>query len=66
MMVTCITNEFKEKIIFSLICLVLQFCEAMEHDGGSGPRLNDGSGVKLLLVGWYLMLVCSWTHRGST
>ena len=27
------------------------------HDGGSGPRLIDGPGLKYSLVGWCLMLV---------
>ena len=34
--------------------------------GRSGLRLYNGSGVKPQLVGWCLMLICSWTHRGST
>ena len=26
----------------------------------------DGSGIKLISLGWCLMFICSWTHRGST
>ena len=32
----------------------------------SGIILYDGSDVKLKSVGWCLMLISSWTHRGST
>ena len=38
----------------------------VSKDGVSGLILYDGSDVKRQLVGWCLMLICSWTHRGST
>ena len=41
-------------------------CMIDKTNGGPGLRLYDGSDVKLKSVGWYLMLICSWTHRGST
>ena len=47
-------------------CLVWLWFPLWLHGGGSGLRLCDGFGVKLLSVGWCLVLICSWTHRGST
>ena len=38
------------------------------HDGGSGPRLYDGSDVFVALIGGLVpdVLICSWTNRGLT
>ena len=33
---------------------------------GQASESFEGSDVKLKSVGWCLMLICSWTHRGST
>ena len=36
------------------------------NGGGSGLILNDSPVLKLLSVGWWLMLLFGWAYRGST
>ena len=35
------------------------------HDVGTDFRLNDDPDIKLSSVGWCLVLVYSWAHRGN-
>ena len=69
------SDQFKKdcKTLYNgWICLVLNpnvvyitLVSSLIARHGSGLRLYDGSDVKLKSVGWCLMLICSWTHRGS-
>ena len=55
----------KLKILMTLIFFIFDRRYLLLRDGGSGLGLNDGPDVKCSSIGWCLMLVCGWTHRGS-
>ena len=50
----------------SLVWLKSNYGLWTEVDGGSGLRVNEGTDVKFSTVGWCLLFVFDWAHRGSS